>query len=279
MVDGISVLLGPGTEAVNGSSSTGPGHKAAQAAFFDAEISEEFEISRPWGAPALYGWLMEEKFRRSVSSIRATLAGATALTVCGGSGMDAELLARCGARVIASDISIEAARRTRARAIRRGLAIRPIVADVENLPFRDRAVDVVYVHDGLHHLEDPLIGLAEMARVAGRAVAVSEPALARATAVAMRLGIALEVEEAGNRVARVARAELGRTLTANGYEILEVTRYAMYYQHEPGRAARFLSRRRTLWAARAALVLFNAVLGGIGNKLAMQAVRIEHDVR
>lgn len=129
--DGIPVLLGPGTDAVDGSSSTGPGHKAAQAAFFDAEISEEFEISRPWGAPALYGWLMEEKFRRSVSSIRATLAGATALTVCGGSGMDAELLARCGTRVIASDISIEAARRTRARAIRRGLAIRPIVADVE----------------------------------------------------------------------------------------------------------------------------------------------------
>lgn len=81
--------------------------------------------------------------------------------------------------------------------------------------------------------------------MAGRAVAVSEPALARATAVAMRLGIALEVEEAGNRVARVARAELGHTLTANGYETLEVTRYAMYYQHEPGRAARFLSVLRS----------------------------------
>jgi ubiquinone/menaquinone biosynthesis C-methylase UbiE len=44
------------------------------------------------------------------------------------------------------------------------------VADAERLPFPDRSIDVVYVHDGLHHLARPEAGLAEMTRVARLAV-------------------------------------------------------------------------------------------------------------
>lgn len=272
LADGIPILL-PGEAAGPGGPHEGGELKAAQAAFFDRDVSEEFEIDRPSGAPELYGWLMEEKFRRSVSEIRPALADATALTVCGGSGMDAELLARCGARVVASDISIEAARRTRSRALRHSLLIIPVVADVERLPFRDRAVDVCYVHDGLHHLEDPMVGLSEMARVARLAVALSEPVRARVTDVAVRLGVALEREAAGNRVARLVPAEIDKTLAGQGYEMLRADRYAMYYRHEPGPAVRLLSRRRLTWSARAGLTAFNLVLGRIGNKLAVQAMR------
>jgi 2-polyprenyl-3-methyl-5-hydroxy-6-metoxy-1,4-benzoquinol methylase len=127
------------------------GHKAAQAAHFDGSREEAFETDRPHGTPPLYRFLLAEKFRRAVGPIRPHLVGASALSVCGGSGMDAEFLARAGAAVTTSDPSLSAATRAKARAERYGLEIQSIVADVEHLPFADQSVDLVAVHDGLHH--------------------------------------------------------------------------------------------------------------------------------
>ena len=136
-------------------------HKEQQAAFFDA-ADPEFEITRPHGTPWLYSWLLGEKFRRSIDGL--TDVPTTAVTICGGSGMDAEFLADFGAAVISTDISLGAARRARERAARYGLAILPVVADAEALPLADASVDLAYVHDGLHHLEAPLAGLEELSR-------------------------------------------------------------------------------------------------------------------
>ncbi len=247
--------------------------KREQAEYFDHDADAEFEISRPHGAPALYGWLLAEKFRRSVNALGSSLHGATALCVCAGSGMDAEFLARAGARVIAADISLGAARRARERARRYGVEITPIVADVERLPFADASIDVVYVHDGLHHLERPLDGLAEMARVARRAVCVTEPARAAATRLAVRLGLALEREEAGNRVARMGVEEVAAVLHTHGFRVVRAERYAMYYRHEPGRAVRFLSAPGAFAVARAGFRAANLLVGAGGNKLVVVAVR------
>lgn len=260
------------------SSSCGPqdghaAHKRGQAAFYDRASAVEFEISRPAGTPALYGWLLREKFRRSVASLTDVLPGATALTVCGGSGMDAEFLARAGARVVVADISLGAARRARERARRTGLPIFPIVADVEHLPFAERSFDLVYVHDGLHHLERPEAGLVEMARVAVRAVSVTEPARAVLTALAIRAGLALEREEAGNTVARLTATEVGQALIRSGFRVVEVHRYAMYYRHEPGRISSVLSAPVVFPFARVGWRLVNALLGRFGNKLTVQAMR------
>ena len=73
------------------------------------------------------------------------------------------------------------ARQRALRSVRRrhGLEIEAVTADATRLPFADRSFDVVLVHDGLHHLEDPWLGLAEMARVARHTVSVTEPAEAR----------------------------------------------------------------------------------------------------
>ena len=158
-------------------------HKAAQRAHFDHELNDEFEVTRPHGAPRLYRFLIREKLRRATYSLGDHLDGSTALTVCGGSGMDAEFLARAGCTVVSSDISIEAARRTRARAQRYGVRITPVVADAEHLPFADGSIDLVLVHDGLHHLGHPDAALSEMARVARHWVSVTEPASAAGNAV------------------------------------------------------------------------------------------------
>src|SRR5215213_7198500 len=73
IVDGIPVVVHQ--EVADGT--------AQQAAFFDAEDAE-FETSRPHGTPALYGYLLKQKFRRAVSELTPALEGGRVLVVCGG---------------------------------------------------------------------------------------------------------------------------------------------------------------------------------------------------
>ena len=250
----------------------GAEYKLRQMEFFDA-AGAEFEITRPKGQPRLYGWLISEKFRRSVRGVESRLVGATVLTVCGGSGMDAEFLARCGATVVVSDLSLGAVQRAAERGRRAGLSIDAVVADVEHLPFADRSVDIVYVHDGLHHLSDPMLGLTEMCRVAREHVLLTEPSRAVATEIAARLGIALREEYAGNRVERISSEVVRARLAASAMIVSGADRYAMYYQHEPGWAMSLFSRSRTFPVARIAVIAFNLLLGRVGNKLSVRATR------
>jgi glycosyltransferase involved in cell wall biosynthesis/SAM-dependent methyltransferase len=280
VADGIPIILANPTMADHDELDHhhGRGHKAAQAAHFDRPGEEAFEIDRPHGTPRLYQFLLAEKFRRAVGPIRPHLVAASALSVCGGSGMDAEFLARAGAAVINSDLSLGSAMRARARSERYSLGIQSIVADVENLPFTDQSVDLVAVHDGLHHLDDPVVGLSEMARVARRWVVVTEPAQASITRLAIRLGLALETEEAGNRVARMEPSDVAAFLEARGYEVLRAERYAMYYPHHPGALFGVLSRPIVFPIVRIAWRLANTLLGRFGNKMVVVAERSRRSV-
>lgn len=273
VVEGIPVLAPHERTGIDPTSGRDARHKAGQAAHFDHAVAPEFEVERPHGAPALYRFLLGQKLRRSVRALRSFLPGATVLVVCGGSGMEAEFLARLGARVICSDISLGAARRAVERAGRHTVPMTVLVADVERLPFLDQSIDLVYVHDGLHHLREPTRGLREMARVAARGLSVNEPARAAITGLAVRAGWARAHEEAGNPVVRLAGAEVTALLTACGFTTAHAERYAMHYRHEPGHLCALLSRRGWLPAAVAAWWLLNALGGRFGNKLTVQAVR------
>jgi SAM-dependent methyltransferase/uncharacterized protein YbaR (Trm112 family) len=250
-----------------------PTHKERQAAFFDQDPADDFGITRPRGAPELHAWLLREKFRRSILGLEELLPDSTVLTICGGSGVDTEFLAEAGARVVLSDISLGVVLQARERARRFGLDIKLVVADAEALPFQDSSIDIVYVHDGLHHLEEPRVGLAEMTRVARQAVSISEPAAARGTAAAVRLGWADSQEEAGNPVKRLMLEEVVSDLMARGFRPLRPHRYAMYYRHWPGRPVTLLSKGFLLPLAKAGFVALNHTLGRHGNKLAVQALR------
>jgi SAM-dependent methyltransferase len=267
IADGIAVLrpAQPDTEE---------SQKDEQASFFD-EADPEFEVTRPHGTPWLYRWLLAEKFRRSLEALPLPAEGLTAVTICGGSGMDAEFLARVGASVISTDISLGAAQRTRERARRYGFDVLPVVADAEALPLRDRSVDLLYVHDGLHHLGSPGAGIREMLRTSRLAISINEPARAGATMLAARVGLSEHYEEAGNFIARVDPEELAAEVAAAGFDVVRNERYAMVYRHEPGRAAVVLSQPGLRHLTRAALGTFNAVAGGVGNKLTLQAVRTD----
>jgi SAM-dependent methyltransferase len=243
----------------------------AQSRWFDEAVMEEWEITRPHDAPALHGRLLGEKFQRGVEGL--DLIGLSALSVCAGSGMDAEFLARAGAHVTAVDVSARAAARTAERARRYGIQMQPIVADATRLPFPDRSFDLVFVHDGLHHLDRPTEGLREMARVSRHAVSVSEPASAAVTRFAVRARLAREYEEAGNRVARLDPREVALLLRQEGFGIVRAERYAMFYRHQPGHVIGLLSRRPLLQLAMTCLRAANALAGRWGNKLVVVAVR------
>jgi len=189
--------------------------------------------------------------------------------------MDAEYLSRAGATVVSSDLSLGAATRAKTRSEDRGLGFLSIVADVEHLPYADQSLDLVAVHDGLHHLDDPYAGLSEMARVARRWVVVTEPARAGITRLAVRMGLALEVEEAGNRVARLEPAEVAAFLEARGYVVLHAGRYAMYYPHHPGFVFDLLSRPLVFPVVCLGWRLANALLGRFGNKMVVVAERTQ----
>ncbi len=271
--NGIPILLPPDFDDthVHDEIDHAHGHKHRQAEHYDRAVAEEFEITRPHGAPPAYRWLLREKFRRSIAHL-PPLRDAIVADACCGSGMDAEMLARAGARVIAIDISEGCAARAKARAERFGLDYLVVVGDVERLPLADRAVDVSYVHDGLHHLSDPALGMRELARVAAQAVSVNEPADALGTAVAVRLGMALREEEAGNRVARLRPRDTAREFAAMGFAA-RAERYLMYYRHEPGTVLSAASRPVIGHAYRAASRLVDGLFGRWGNKLQVTAIR------
>jgi SAM-dependent methyltransferase/uncharacterized protein YbaR (Trm112 family) len=274
---GIPILLSPELQQI--ADDAGPlSHKAQQMVFSDQAPDDDFNVVRPHGAPRLYGRLMQDKFRRSVIGLEDLLPGSTVLVICGGPGMDAEFLVQTGARVILSDISLGALMQARKRSTRFGLDFALVVADAEALPFRDGSVDAVYVHDGLHHLERPALGLAEMARVARRAISVSEPARSLATNVAIRLGLAQQMEEAGNPVRRLTLEEIVEELEKRQFRPIWPHRYAMFYRHWPGAPMRALSRPLLLPLTMAAFTLANRVLGRLGNKLAVQAIRVKGEV-
>ncbi|HET6615264.1 MAG TPA: methyltransferase domain-containing protein [Dehalococcoidia bacterium] len=269
--DGIAILLPPGFDDshVHDELDHAHDHKHRQASFFDREVAEEFEIERPHGAPDAYRWTLEEKFRRGVANL--TVAGATVVDACCGSGMDAEMLERAGARVLAIDISEGCARRAQERARRHGLSYAVVVGDVERLPVKTRAADISFVHDGLHHLADPMTGVRELARVARRGASINEPAEALGTRIAVRLGLSIDYEGAGNRVARLRGDEVARELARAGFDAT-ASRYFAYYRHEPGAFMRAASRPVARAAYRAAMGVANAGIARWGNKLQVTAV-------
>ena len=270
--DGLPVLLPPSAAGAHAHDELDHhGHKRRQAGWFDRAVAERFETERPHGAPRAYRWLLGQKLERALAAL-PPLTGASVVDACCGSGMDAEYLARRGARVLAVDLSEGAARRARRRAAAYGLDYLVVVGDAERLPVRTRAADVAFVHDGLHHLDDPLVGVAELARVARTAVSVNEPAAAALTRAAVRLGLAQDREEAGNPVRRLRPAEAAGVLAASGFDV-RAERYLAYYGHEPRRGMRLASRPGAYAAFRLAMAAADLAAGHLGNKLCLTAIR------
>jgi SAM-dependent methyltransferase len=249
------------------------GSRSQQRHFYDEECDPEFEIARPHGCGRLYDFLLEHKFRTGLGVLGLDMAGMSVLEICCGSGMMAEKFARASANVTAADFSPAAIARARERARRYHFDATFLVADAENLAFANHSFDIVAVHDGLHHLDNPERAISEMARVARRGVLILDPAQAALTKVAVWLGIAVEVEEAGNQVKRLAPEAVAVTLREHGYGNVRWRGTLMYYPHQPGRLFRWFDQPAAFLSYRIFFVATNLVLGRFGNKLALAALR------
>ena len=104
--DGIPILLPADVAAAKRTTSwtTPAATSAARRASSTANWQPNSRRRARTERPLRYTRLMREKFARGVRGLPA-LRGATVLDACCGSGMDAEMLAAAGARVIALDIS------------------------------------------------------------------------------------------------------------------------------------------------------------------------------
>jgi 2-polyprenyl-3-methyl-5-hydroxy-6-metoxy-1,4-benzoquinol methylase len=247
--------------------------QSRQRHYYDEACDPEFEINRPHHCGRLYQFLIGYKFQTGLEVLGLELSGRTVLEVCCGSGMLAEALARQGAQVTGIDLSSAAVSRAWERARRYGFRARFLVADAEQLPFPDRSFDVVAVHDGLHHLDDPHRTIGEIARVARQGVLILEPAQAALTRLAVWVGLAEEVEEAGNYVYRLVPSEVVTCLQQHGFSHAAWRRTLMYYPHEPFAWFRWFDWAPLFWLFRAGFWGVNAVLGRWGNKLALAGLR------
>ena len=96
--------------------------------------------------------------RHLVGACPEPLPGAIALDAGAGSGAAGAALHEHGARVVAADLQEDMLRVSRCRT-------EAVVADVVALPFRGGLFDVVVGAFVLNHLDQPTLGLREMARV------------------------------------------------------------------------------------------------------------------
>jgi SAM-dependent methyltransferase len=111
-------------------------------------------------------------FLEAVTGLYQAVGPGTVLEVGAGEGRLAEQLLRAGprpSRFVVTDVSTE----------RIGPGLDPMLevrpASIYDLPFDDRAFDLVVCCEVLEHLDEPERGLAEAARVARRAVLLSTP--------------------------------------------------------------------------------------------------------
>lgn len=241
--------------------------------FYDHECDADFEISRPHGCGRLYQFLIEHKFQTGLRLLQFELRRRTVLEVCCGSGMITEKFAGAGAAVTGIDLSPASVARARERFRRAGLAAQFLATDAENLGFRERSFDLVVVHDGLHHLEHPERAISEMARVSRHGILILEPAQAVLTRLAVWLGIAVDVEEAGNEVQRLRSAKIAALLRRVGYREVRYERSLMYYPHRPSGWFRWFDHPLLFAAFKVAFAVLNLTLGRCGNKLALSATR------
>ena len=98
-----------------------------------------------------------------------------ALDIGCGTGAHALRLARRGLRVVAVDLSVAGVQAARERLRSERLEGQFVVADAEQLPFRDSAAPLVWSSLLIHHFPDPSALLDELARVTGRRLVAFEP--------------------------------------------------------------------------------------------------------
>jgi len=136
-----------------------------------------------------------------------SLDGKTVLIAGCGCGIDAHYLTKfyCPKKVYLADIHMQEVYKALSNYDKKLF----ILADNENLSFRNDAFDFVFIAASLHHLKEPLRGLYELLRAAKYGLIVIEPNDCWLTRLFEKLGLAQEYEaEHKNYVYRFSRRDV-----------------------------------------------------------------------
>jgi len=241
--------------------------KKRQVKFDREHPNPEVEIIRPRCYPLPVRFLLDFKLWGAILALDSELDGARTLVVCCGSGMDAEFLTRQGMQVVGLDISFEALKRANERARRYGVSYQLVAGDAENLPFKAGAFELVFVHDGLHHLPNAYQGVREMLRVASKAVVIAEPADAPLTRLAVKLGISGNYEDAGDFVYRLHPRKLAQVFASCGAKRWTFKQHLIYYQPWTFRIYKLFEPKPFFWLFKMGFYLSNWLFRRWGNSL------------
>lgn len=108
---------------------------------------------------------VEESMTRFMHIVgpRLTKASAKVLVACAGEGLEGSILCNMGyLDVTISDLSPNGVK----AALERDPRLHGLVLNAEHTGLPDNSFDVVLIQDGLHHLQQPVLGLTEMLRLA-----------------------------------------------------------------------------------------------------------------
>jgi len=247
--------------------------KSLKTSIYGSEkCDEEFEITRPHGAGLFYNYLLSYKFKKAVNALPFSIGGLSVLDVCCGSGMFSEYYAQSGATVSGVDLSESAIACAKLRKKRYNFEAEFQAVDATKLPFPDNAFDLVSVHDGLHHIPEPLEAIKEMVRVSRKGIIIIEPAKASLTKLSVKLGTSLAYE-GDDFVYRFKESEIRRWLNDLGIKSITTKRYLMYYPHIPGKTFCFLGLPIIYCLSKMAFGVINMVFGRFGNKIQVIALK------
>lgn len=192
------------------------------------------------------------------------------LSICSGDGPEGEYLYKLGAKVTVTDISPEAIKAAK----RRCPNLKGVVADSENLPFKDESFDLVIVRHGLHHLAYPYKGIYEMNRVSRKGFVFIEAQKNFITKILIKLKLALEYEASGNYVYRFTRKEvvsLMKKLKIKNYKIS--TSWVYHFEFLTQHVYPYFNNKISFAIFTFFFSLFNSLFGYFGNSLVVVAIK------
>ena len=142
--------------------------------YADRQVAEGFDALRFSGP---IGRLLLDDQRTILAEAFAPLTGRVVVDVGSGTGRAALGLAAGGAKVLATDASVEMLQVARSRAAEAGLSMRFGLADAHALPLADRSVDAAVCLRVLMHAIDWRQCVAELCRVARWRVVTDYPSV------------------------------------------------------------------------------------------------------
>ena len=240
----------------------------SQPIYNDPGYAEAYDADRYGGA---FGGYLHDREVEAFLSLMTETSGSV-LDVGAGTGKLSLALAYRSCRVVSADKSWEMMRIARRKAERDGRVLLLVICDVQDLCFKEQALDCIVASRVLMHVADWRQAIAELCRVAKRTVISDFPSLRSVSGLESLLKRGGRLVGTGTRAYRAfLSGGIARELQRNSFQVVEVRRQFFLpiavhrWIDHPGFSRGIESLCRMLGLARC-----------LGSPLIVKATRLEH---